>query len=252
MSEDPEIIPPGSSSMPARRDEQSLTPARYAELVPQPTGLVSSALTRFQAELQARAYGAMADAIKAQAAVLDALTQRSKSQLTLLREVENLREVPDIIALDKAERQAQRIARYDELDEAREERQHQAELARRRRQAELAEADARIADARRDKFNAEQGLENQERLKEQNLELWQTRQAALGLEALDIAQQLRSALTRGNNGAPAPKDEVAQMEAARDAIGEVIRELEADGQDTTELRRQEEGLTETIAALRAL
>jgi len=183
MSDDPEVIPPNKSSLPATRDERGGVPAPYRDTVPQVTGVVSAALTRFQADRQARAYPSIAEAVQAQTAVLDALTQRHKSQGTLLREVENLRETPETIALDKAERSAQRIARYDELDEAHAERAHQAELARRRRQRELEEADAKTLDAQRAKFNAEQGLQNQQRLKTLNEEIWEKRKETEHLDA---------------------------------------------------------------------
>src|SRR5438445_10067541 len=141
MSDDPEVIPPRTSSVPARHE--NTMPAQPDSALPRPEGLVSSWITAFGAKVQAQAYMEIAANIRARKDVLDAERDRRKSALKLLRTTHKLEEAPDILALDRAERQADRAATYAELTanyeriaDDRDEREHQRELAKHWRQQE--------------------------------------------------------------------------------------------------------------------
>jgi hypothetical protein len=173
--------------VPIRRNEG---PVSQDSALPRPDGLVSSWLTAFGARVQAEAFKEIAANVRAQKDVIDAERDRRKSALKLLRTTHKLEEAPDILALDRAERKAERTvkyaeftAKYEQIEDDREERAHQRELAKRRRQRELEEADRDIIEARRQTFTSKQGFENQERLKELNLEMWQKRKASDQMDA---------------------------------------------------------------------
>src|SRR5712691_11520210 len=115
MTDDPEIIPP-NRNVPARRDDGANVPARYEDSAPGPTGVISSAITGWLADAEGRAYRKIAERIRAQTDVLDAETERRKSALTLLRTTHELEEAPDILDLDRAERRAERAAKYAAIE----------------------------------------------------------------------------------------------------------------------------------------
>lgn len=217
MSDDPEIIPP-RRNVPAPRNEGSSVPSPYQEHIPRPAGILSSALTAWEADAEARAYGKIAERIKAQTVVLDAETERRKSALKLLRVTGELEEAPDILALDRAERRAERAAkyaeleaRYDKIEDDRDERAHQSELTKLRHQRELQEARRGLVEANRDLFNSKQGLENQKRLKQLNLEMWETRLATQNMDA----EKVRLLLAR----------EIEEMQGTKDSRQGTLDEL---------------------------
>jgi hypothetical protein len=236
---DPEIIPPEKRGLPARRDDNP-APAVYRTPAPQPNGVLSSALTGLQAKMQARAFGEMATNIRAQTDVLNAETVRRESALKLLRTTHMLEEAPDILALDRAERQAERAAKYGELvakhesvAENQEERAHQAELARRRRQRELDEAETANIEARRHQFNAEQGLENQQRLKELNLRTWERRK---DIERLNV--EVRASQVRDEFAGDADRVPGSGADQVRDHAQAALLGALADGDDAEITRWQ--------------
>jgi hypothetical protein len=188
MSDDAEIIPPKKSGAIASRER--MLPARSDGGLRGPTGVVSSWLTAFGAKVQAEAYKEIAANIRAQKEALDAEHDRRKSALKLLRATGELEEAPDILALDRAARKAERTekyaelsARYEQIDDEREERAHQRELRKRQRQRELEEANRDIVEAQRQTFASTEGFEKQERLKKLNLEIWETRKATKQMDA---------------------------------------------------------------------
>jgi hypothetical protein len=224
MSNDPEIMPPSKRGLPARRDQTSAV-SRTDTGLPRPGGVVSSWLTGFGAKLQAETYKEIAANIRAQKDVLDAENDRRESALTLLRTTHKLEEAPDILALDRAERRTARAAKYAELtakyeqiDYDRDERKHQAELTKLRRERELQEARQSVVEANRGVFNAEQGLENQQRLKQLNLEMWEKLTATEQLDAVktwmlasrEIDEMKQPAQRKAEEG---PFEQLAEMRA---------------------------------------
>jgi hypothetical protein len=129
--EEPEIIPPSKHSVPAKREENRSVPTPYEDTLPQSTSVLVTALTGLQARWQARAYQEIAENIRAQKDALDAETARRDSTIKLLRKTGELHDIKDILALDKAERAAERAAKYadltakyEKLDDDQDERAH--------------------------------------------------------------------------------------------------------------------------------
>ena len=106
MSNDTEILPP------ARRPT---TPTTRDDLngVSSPKSVL---LTGLHARLQTRAHREIAENIRAQNAILEAETTRRASALRLLRTTQELREAPEILALDHAEREHERAQRHHDLE----------------------------------------------------------------------------------------------------------------------------------------
>jgi len=133
--------------------------------LPQSTGIVGSLITGFQARLRGRAYREIAGDFRAQAEALDANTQRHESALKLRRTIHKLEELPDILADDRAEREASRKASDEGRSEEQVERAHRRDLAAKRRKQEQIEADRGV-------FNADQGLGKLQSVRTFKEELW--------------------------------------------------------------------------------
>jgi hypothetical protein len=132
-----EIIPP--SRAPMRRSDAALVPAAPPRV--NPGGLVSSTLTRWEANRHSRAISAIAERTRAEAGLFDAQTQALESYVKRQRAGARVQELPEIIANDRAIRRSERA---EELRQV----QHRYELAETRRQADLANADRVLVDAR--------------------------------------------------------------------------------------------------------
>ena len=133
-----EIIPPSRTDLPARRADTLAVPAPPRV---DPGGLVSSTLTRWEANRHSRAISAIAERTRAEANLFDAQTQALESYAKRQRAAARVQELPEIIANDRAIRRAERA---DELRQAR----HQYEMSEVRRQTEIAHADRALVDAR--------------------------------------------------------------------------------------------------------
>lgn len=133
-----EIIPPPRAGLPARRSGE-LVPASPPRV--DPGGLVSSTLTRWEANRHSRAISAIAERTRSEANLFDAQTQVLESYTKRQRAAARVQELPEIIANDRAIRRAERA---DELRQA----HHRYELAEVRRQTEIAHADRALVDAR--------------------------------------------------------------------------------------------------------
>lgn len=212
MSDEPEILPPGRRSLPAKREERGSVPAEHDDTVAQSAGVVVSALTGFGARVQARAYRDIAENIRAQKDALDAEVARRDSSIKLLRKTGELLDIKEILKLDKAERAAERAeqyagltAKYDNIDDTHDERAHQRRLTQLRRQREIEEANTGLVEAKRATFGATEGLESQERLKQLNLEMWEKRAAT---EQLD-AEKIWLLLKREVDGMKSPQQKTA-------------------------------------------
>jgi hypothetical protein len=199
-NDDPEIIPPERKGLPATQSDRRNLPVQH-EPAPRPVGMVGSWLTGFQAEHEARAYRKIAERIRAQTDVLDAQTGLRESTMKLLSKTGELEDFDKTLDIERAERRDNRLARYDKLDYERDERAHQAELTKRRREKELREAERAIEDANRGLFNAKQGLENQQRSAQLNAEIWSKRKET---ESLD-AERVKTILSREIDGLHTPE-----------------------------------------------
>jgi hypothetical protein len=132
-----EIIPPDRSLA-----KQSLNGiATVARARTNPGGLVSSTLTRWEANGQTRAISAVAERTRAEADLFEAHTQALESYVKRQAAAARVEELPEIIAAERARRRA---ARAEELRQM----QHNYDFAQLRRQTELARAEAILEDAR--------------------------------------------------------------------------------------------------------
>jgi hypothetical protein len=229
--DDQELIPPQRKGLPATRDERPAALARYENVV-RGTGAAASMITGFLAKTRARAYRDIADSIRAQTEIVDAHTGLRASTMKLLSTTGELEDYDKTLAIEQAERQGDRLARYEKLDADRDRRnyerdegEHQRELAERRRQREIEDAEAEIVEARRKKFTAEQGFENQQRLKNRNLKIFATRAEAEHLNA-----EVKAAKVRRELGGGEPKKQNAR-DAIRAKAEESLIEALADGND---------------------
>jgi len=218
-----EVIPP-ESGLPAKQKDGPREPSPHLH---RGHGVVASAFSGFQAEMQSRTYSKIASAIRAQTEALEAETDRKRSVLKLLRTTHELEEVPDILALDRAQRSMDRSEAYEEA-------KHQAELNKRRRHRELAEGDTEGIEAERRKFTAQQGYENQQRLKDRNLRIFERRKEATELDAQVEAERLRTEL----RGEGQRKEQPGNLAALKAKAEEALIEALADGRDADAERWQ--------------
>jgi hypothetical protein len=100
-------------------------------------------------------------------------------------------------------------------------------MNKRRRQREIEEADAAYVEAQRKKFTAKQGYENQQRLKDRNLRIWEKRHEAQELDAHVETERVRSEL----GGDVAPKIPPSSIESMRAKAEEGLMSALADGND---------------------
>jgi hypothetical protein len=198
-----------------------------------PSGVVDSAVTRFVAGLRQRANQALAADAHARADYFDAVGRVAKSFIGMNQALDEVRELEAILALDRIERSASREERKLDID-------HRRKLAENQRKQELVEAE-------RGAFTSEQGLENQKRLKELNLEIWQKRKEAEQLDAESIAAKLR-----GDGGPEKKKSRnlVEELQTQAEKLEKEILEAEADGKDSGGDRMALAELRAMIARLR--
>lgn len=210
---DGEIIPP---QVPMR---EKGGPVQRIDNMPSsnPDGVVGSAVTRLVAGLRRKANSALAADAHARADYFDAVGRAAKSYIGMNQAINEVGELDEILALDRKERGFERGEREQEIE-------HRKAVAEQRRKQELTEA-------QRGAFNSEQGYENQQRLKQLNLEIWEKRREAEHLSAEALAARLR-----GEADPKAKKsggDLLSELKAQLEKIEKGITELEADGKDTT-------------------
>jgi hypothetical protein len=212
---DGEIIPPGAPSL---RPKGILSSRRAVDNMPtsNPNTVVGAAVTRLVAGLRRKANSALAADAHARADYFDAVGRAAKSYIGMNQAIGEIEELDDILALDKKERAASRAERAQEIE-------HRKAVAEQRRKQELTEA-------QRGAFNAEQGYENQQRLKQLNLETWEKRKEAEQLDAATLAARLRGEAEpkkkKGGSGL------LGELQAQADELEKTILEAEADGEDT--------------------
>jgi hypothetical protein len=119
---------------------------------PHTGGGFSSKIVRWRAESQARALQALANRAYAEAEYFDAQVQLIDSYIAAACAADTLRDLPDILALDRARRKAQRAEAHQDIA-------HGRALSKHRRAAELARAE-------HEALNAKHALENQRDLYE--------------------------------------------------------------------------------------
>ena len=119
---------------------------------PDTGGGFSSKIVRWRAESQARALQALANRAYAEAEYFDAQVQLIDSYIAAAFAADTLRDLPDILALDRARRKAQRAETHQQIA-------HGRAVAKHRRAAEVARAE-------HDALNAKHALQNQRDLYE--------------------------------------------------------------------------------------
>jgi hypothetical protein len=215
-TKDGEVIPP---RVPSLRSKGDISKARSVDNMPtdNPSGIVGAAVTRFVAGLRRKANDSLAADADARANYFDAVGRAAKSYIGMNQAISEVDELDNILALDKTERAVERAERELELE-------HRKAVAERRRKQELTEA-------QRGAFNAEQGYENQQRLKQLNLETWEKRKEVEHLDAATLAARLRGEAdpnAKKNGGGL-----LSELQAQADKLQKAILEAEADGKDTT-------------------
>jgi hypothetical protein len=180
-----------------------------------PRGVVESAVTRFVAGLRRKANNALAADAHARADYFDAVGRVAKSYIGMNQAISEVEELDEILALDRKERAAEREGRAQEIE-------HRKAVAEHRRKQELTEA-------QRGAFNSEQGYENQQRLKQLNLEIWERRKEVEHLDAAGLAARLR--------GETEPQKKLpgggllSELQEQADLLEKEILESLADGKD---------------------
>jgi hypothetical protein len=228
-NDEPEIIPPGKQPLVKREESRSVSTGSD-DTVPQPRGVLASALTGFHARIQARAYQQIAENIRAQKDALDAETARRDSTIKLFRKTGELLDIKDILALDKAERAAERVAKYERLDDDQDERAHQRRLTALRRQREIEEANAKVVQAKRGTFIEKEGLENEKRVKQINAEMFKNRVASEGMEAERVWLLLRREIDGIKSPQPkAGEGSLEQLAEMRSSLVQRAQEAAAQG-----------------------
>jgi hypothetical protein len=211
---DGEIIPPGAPSV---RSNRGLSNRQSVDNMPtgNPNTVVGAAVTRFVAGLRRKANNALAADAHARADYFDAVGRVAKSYVGMNQAIGEIGELDDILALDREERTEARAERRQDIA-------HRKAVAEQRRRQELTEA-------QRGAFNAERGYENQQRLKQLNLEIWEKRREAEQLDAAALTTRLRG------DAEPAAKKRggglVEELQTQAEALEKDILEAMADGRE---------------------
>jgi len=212
---DGEIFPPSGV---AQRTPGTVHTQSTIDRMPaaSPGDIVSSTVTSFVANLRRRANSSLAADAHARADYYDAVGRVAKSYIGMNQALGEVNELDQILSLDRAERKASREEREAEIG-------HRKKVAEQRRNQELIEA-------KRGTFNAAQGFENQKRLKELNLEIWEKRKEAEHLDASAIADHLRGEV--GRDSKKEERELQSELQAQTEKLEKEILEMEADGKDT--------------------
>ncbi|HZP75404.1 MAG TPA: hypothetical protein VFB45_04610 [Pseudolabrys sp.] len=207
-----EIIPPSRvqrAAEPGAGRELSVNVARE-----NPGGIISSALTRWEAGRHERVYGALASRTRAEAKYFDAQCEAVDAYIRRAQAGQHLAELPEVLANDRARRRA---ARAEELREI----EHQYQLAAYRRAVESARVQTELVDA-------EQALRAQREFGYLTHELaWRKRNTELLDIELDAAER-RAMLREAQNPSqkePTEDELIQQLLSKRE-------QLRADGVDT--------------------
>jgi hypothetical protein len=179
-----------------------------------------SALTGLQAQFQSRALAQSADRTRNEIALLNAQADLTVAYEAMALRVNRLRKLPYLLALDDAHFDDELDALYQAIDDRAAERAHLRVLSDYRRHRAIEAADCELVETQRRTFTAEQGYENQRRLKERNLKTWETRAEALQLDA-----ETKTAEIRGEIDSSDPAAEI------RRTIEAALGEARADGND---------------------
>lgn len=208
--------------LPVAQSGRSGSPSIFT---PQPAhtgGIIDTWVTRWQAKRKTAAHNELAALNRAKRDELDAYGQMAESYMRTARTVHQLDELPEILALDRAQRQADRVAQYARIEYEADERQHQKEHTERRRKRELIDDDHAV-------YNAQRKLDYRQRLKQQEEELWTTRKEAKLLDEQARVAEIRAVLEEhdaSTSTSPVVSDPIEVVLAAR-------REAIADGRDPT-------------------
>jgi len=219
--DDGEIIPPHKGLL-ATRTEKAPSPVSDVRRT-DTGGVVRTALTGWQARAQGRALESIAKRIRSETDLIKAQGELADEYETTARKVNRLRHLPDNIALDDEKWKGER-------EEERAEITHRKEMNRRRREREIEEANAKLVEAKRGTFNASQGLENQERLKQLNMEVWEKRAGTEKMDAEKIWLLLRREVDSMKSPQQKPADgSLEQLAEMRASLMQRAQEAAASG-----------------------
>ena len=183
-------------------------------------GAVRSTVTGWLARSQARAIEHITTRTRNETALLQAQAELAATYEATALSVNRLRRLPELLALDDAKFDAELEAEYERIEERRYDEEHVRQVRHYVREKEVEDAATEVVEAERKNFTAAQGFENQRRLKERNLKIWDARAETFQLDAEAKAAKVRGQL--GSTGAAA--DIYHQAEGA-------LAEALADGND---------------------
>ncbi|WP_194479221.1 hypothetical protein [Bradyrhizobium sp. CCBAU 53338] len=212
-----EIIPPNRTIPRPRTEASALV------VVPpvNPGGVVGSKATRWHADNQTRAFTALSERTRAEADLFDAQAKAVDSYIRRQQAGARLLELPEIIAADRYRRRAAREEEMRELN-------HECDLARMRRSAELARAETSLEDANQAlRAQREHGFSAYE------IE-WQKRQC----ERLDIelsAEERREILREHRTAREGSRPEQVSSDEITNALLDARRQMRASGLNTTQI-----------------
>jgi hypothetical protein len=225
MSKKYEIIPPSRREVAVRRENAVavVSPPRI-----NPGGIVSSALTRWEANRHTRTIGAVAARTRAEADLFDAQAQAVEAYVRRQRAGYRLQELPEILETDRRRRRGERAEELREL-------QHRHEVAEVHRATELAHVESVLVDAQQAlKAQREYGYLNYELAwKKKACELLDVELSAAERRAM-LRQHIAELEASRSAEAPALGPDASDDEIA-DALYERRAQLNASGLDTSRI-----------------
>jgi hypothetical protein len=179
-----------------------------------------SVLAAFQAQFQSRALAQLVDRTRNEIALLNAQADLTVAYEATALRVNRLRKLPCLLAIDDAYFNDEEAAQYEAIDDRAAEREHQRMMADYRRHKAIEAAECELVESQRRTFTAEQGYENQRRLKDRNLKTWEIRAEAFQLDAEAKSAEIRGGINNSDQGAE-----------IRRAVEAALGEAHADGTD---------------------
>ena len=220
-----QIIPPPRLPTEARRtsDLPAIRPPRI-----NPGGIIDSTLTRWEANRHARTLNALSHRTHAETALFDAQTQAIASYIRRQRAFQELQELPEILATDRARRQAERA---EELRDV----YSRHEIAETRRLTELAYVERELLDAQQAlKAQRDHGYGSYElEWKKRSCEILDVELSAAERRA--ILRQHLAELDESEPRAEGASAEPPSDAALDDALYETRAQLLANGLDTSRI-----------------
>jgi hypothetical protein len=214
-----DIIPPSQAGRSVRSPDRTANGVTYAMPRTDPGGIISSALTRWEANRHARVFESQTARTRAEATLFDAQVEAIEAYVRRARALHRLGELPEILAGDRDRRRADRAEEWREIE-------HQGQLAERRRMTELAHVESVLVDA-------DQALRAQREFGYVSHELaWKKKNCEILDVDLDAAER-RALLREAERGTGQATPGRLSEEELIEQLYERRQELRADGLDTS-------------------